>query len=69
MSKDVNLAQSAANRSNVELPAARAAAQVFDEALAEAGELDISSIVPFVFALAGRKSKNQHPSGEGKHQI
>jgi 3-hydroxyisobutyrate dehydrogenase-like beta-hydroxyacid dehydrogenase len=62
MSKDMNLAGSAAEEANVELPAARAAALVFQEALAEKGGLDLSSIASFVFAPANQKERNQGAS-------
>jgi 3-hydroxyisobutyrate dehydrogenase-like beta-hydroxyacid dehydrogenase len=55
MSKDMSLAQSAADQSNVGIPAGRAAKRVFEEATADRGELDISSIASFVFALANQK--------------
>lgn len=59
MSKDMNLAQSAADQSNVELPAGCATTRVFDEALAERGKLDISSIASYVLTLADRKHVHQ----------
>jgi 3-hydroxyisobutyrate dehydrogenase-like beta-hydroxyacid dehydrogenase len=55
MSKDMNLAQSAADQSNVGIPAGRASKHVFDEARAERGELDISSIASYVLTLANQK--------------
>jgi 3-hydroxyisobutyrate dehydrogenase len=55
MSKDMSLAQSAADQSNVDLPAGRAAKRVFEEAIADRGELDISSIASFVLTLADQK--------------
>ena len=55
MNKDMNLAQSAAEQSGAELPAGRAARHVFEEALAESSELDISAITAFVGALANQR--------------
>ncbi len=59
MSKDMNLAQSAAHQCKVELPAGRAAAAVLNGALAEKGALDISSIASPASTLAGRHNDNQ----------
>ena len=55
MNKDLNLVQSAADRSGAELPAGWATKQIFEEALAERGELDISAITSYVRALANSK--------------
>jgi 3-hydroxyisobutyrate dehydrogenase-like beta-hydroxyacid dehydrogenase len=55
MSKDMNLAQSAADRANVALPAGCATARVFNEARTEMGDLDLSSIAAYVFAFANQK--------------
>ena len=55
MNKDLNLVQSAADRSGAELPAGWATKQNFEEALAERGELDISAITSYVRALANSK--------------
>ena len=48
MNKDLHLVRDAATRSRAELPAGRAAMQIFEEALAERGKLDISSIAAHV---------------------
>lgn len=55
MSKDLNLAQSAADRLKIELPAGKASRNVFAEALAERGELDISAVASYVLTLADQK--------------
>ena len=55
MNKDLNLVQSAADRSGAELPAGWATKQIFEEALAERGELDISAVTSYVRALANSK--------------
>jgi 3-hydroxyisobutyrate dehydrogenase-like beta-hydroxyacid dehydrogenase len=55
MSKDMNLAQGAADQSNVDLPAGSAARRVIEEAISDHGELDISSIASFVLTLADQK--------------
>jgi 3-hydroxyisobutyrate dehydrogenase-like beta-hydroxyacid dehydrogenase len=55
MNKDLNLVQSAADRSGAELPAGWATKQIFEEALAERGELDISAVASYVRALADTK--------------
>ena len=55
MNKDLNLVQSAADRSGAELPAGWATKQIFEEALAERGELDISAVASYVRALANTK--------------
>lgn len=65
MSKDMNLAQSAADQSSAELPAGRTVARIFDEACAEIGERDLSSLASYVFALANQKEGNQCSSAEG----
>ncbi len=57
MHKDLNLVQSAADRSGAELPAGSATRQIFEEALAEKGELDISAIASYVRTLANRQKK------------
>ena len=59
MSKDMNLAQSAADESGAELPAGRAANDVFQKALAESGELDISAIAAYVHTLSKLEVKGQ----------
>lgn len=51
MSKDMNLARSAAEQSGAEIPAGRVTGQVFQDGLAENGELDISSIASYVHSL------------------
>ena len=55
MNKDMNLAESAAEQSGAELPAGHAARHVFEEALAESSELDISAITSFVGALGNHR--------------
>ena len=55
MNKDMNLAQSAAEQSGAELPAGRAARQVFEGALAKSSDLDISALTSFVRTLAKQR--------------
>jgi 3-hydroxyisobutyrate dehydrogenase len=52
MSKDMNLVDSAANRSGAVLPATSSTKHVFDDALAGRGELDISAVTTYVQSLA-----------------
>ena len=56
MSKDLNLVQSVACRSGAELPAGSATRRVFEEALADRGELDISAVTSYVQELANRSN-------------
>jgi len=56
MSKDLNLVQSVADRSGVELPAGSATRRIFEEALTDRGELDISAVAPYVRTLANRSN-------------
>jgi 3-hydroxyisobutyrate dehydrogenase-like beta-hydroxyacid dehydrogenase len=58
MTKDLNLVQSAADQSGAELPAGSATRQMFVEALAERGELDISAVASYVRTLANRSRKS-----------
>lgn len=51
MNKDLNLAAAAAAQSGAELPIGRTANAIFGEALAESGNLDISSIAAYVLNL------------------
>lgn len=51
MTKDLGLAENAADQSGVDLPAGRATRNIFDAALTESGELDVSSIASFVLNL------------------
>lgn len=52
MNKDLSLIHSAASRSGAELPAACATKHIFEEAIGQSGELDISAITPYVLTLA-----------------
>jgi len=52
MSKDLNLVQSVAGQSGAELPAGSATRRIFQETLADRGELDISAVAPYVQELA-----------------
>lgn len=52
MSKDLNLVHSAAHGAVANLPAASVANQVFQDAVTESGELDLSAITPYVLKLA-----------------
>ena len=52
MSKDLNLVQIAATGAGAELPAALVTRRVFQDALAERGELDLSAVTPYVLRLA-----------------
>ncbi len=54
MSKDMSLVHAAAADSGAELPAASATQQIFEQALPESGDLDLSAITPFVLNLANR---------------
>lgn len=47
--------QAAAARSGAELPAGRTTMQVFEDALGERGEFDISSITSYVRILGSQK--------------
>ena len=51
MSKDMDLARSAAEQSGAEIPAGHATARVFEGGAAESGELDFSSIASYVHSL------------------
>jgi 3-hydroxyisobutyrate dehydrogenase-like beta-hydroxyacid dehydrogenase len=52
MSKDINLVDSAANRSGAALPATSSTKHIFEDALAGSGELDISAVTTYVQTLA-----------------
>jgi 3-hydroxyisobutyrate dehydrogenase len=52
MSKDINLVDSAANRSGAVLPATSSTKHIFEDALAGSGELDISAVTTYVQTLA-----------------
>jgi 3-hydroxyisobutyrate dehydrogenase-like beta-hydroxyacid dehydrogenase len=52
MSKDLHLVHSAVSGSGAVLPAAWATKRIFEDALAESGELDLSAITPYVVKLA-----------------
>ncbi len=52
MSKDLKLVQSVAGRSGAELPAGSATGRIFEEALADRGELDISAVASYVRILS-----------------
>lgn len=54
MRKDMNLVQSAADRSGAELPAGWATRQIFEDALAERGALDISAVASYVRSLSNQ---------------
>jgi 3-hydroxyisobutyrate dehydrogenase len=56
MSKDLNLVQSVADQSGAELPAGSATRRIFEEALTDRGELDISAVAPYVRTLANRSN-------------
>jgi 3-hydroxyisobutyrate dehydrogenase-like beta-hydroxyacid dehydrogenase len=51
MSKDMNLANSAADRSGAVLPATSSTKHIFEDALAGSGELDISAVTTYVQTL------------------
>lgn len=51
MTKDLSLIHDAAVRAGAELPAARATRQIYEEAIAKSGGLDISAIAPYVLSL------------------
>ncbi|MFZ0747541.1 MAG: NAD(P)-dependent oxidoreductase [Terracidiphilus sp.] len=51
MSKDLNLVQSVAGQLDAELPAGSATGRIFEEALADRGELDISAVASYVRTL------------------
>lgn len=55
MTKDLRLAGDAADQSGVELPAGRVTKHLFEEALVESAELDISSIVSYVHSLRNQE--------------
>jgi 3-hydroxyisobutyrate dehydrogenase-like beta-hydroxyacid dehydrogenase len=59
MSKDMNLAQSSGDESGAELPAGRAANDVFQNAMAESGELDISAIAAYILTLSKTEGRQQ----------
>jgi 3-hydroxyisobutyrate dehydrogenase-like beta-hydroxyacid dehydrogenase len=52
MSKDMNLVHSAADRSGAVLPATSATKHIFEDALADKGELDLSAVTTYVQTLA-----------------
>jgi 3-hydroxyisobutyrate dehydrogenase len=52
MSKDMNLVDRAADRSGAVLPATSATKHVFEDALADKGELDLSAVTTYVQTLA-----------------
>jgi 3-hydroxyisobutyrate dehydrogenase len=56
MSKDLNLVQIAATGAGAELPAALVTRRVFEDALAERGELDLSAVTPYVLRLAEERA-------------
>jgi 3-hydroxyisobutyrate dehydrogenase-like beta-hydroxyacid dehydrogenase len=56
MSKDLNLVQSVADQSGAVLPAGSATRRIFEEALTDRGELDISAVAPYVRTLANRSN-------------
>jgi 3-hydroxyisobutyrate dehydrogenase len=56
MSKDLNLVQSVAGRSGAELPAGSATRRIFEEALADRGELDISAVASYVQEFANHSN-------------
>jgi len=56
MSKDLNLVQSVAGQSHAELPAGSATRRIFEEALADRGELDISAVASYVPTLANHNN-------------
>jgi 3-hydroxyisobutyrate dehydrogenase len=51
MSKDMNLVRSAADRSGAVLPATSSTKQIFEDALAGMGELDLSAVTTYVQTL------------------
>jgi 3-hydroxyisobutyrate dehydrogenase len=51
MSKDMNLVRSAAERSGAVLPATSSTKQIFEDALAGMGELDLSAVTTYVQTL------------------
>ena len=59
MSKDMNLVDSAATGAGAELPATLVTKRMFEGALAESSELDLSAITPYVFKLAEQKDKHR----------
>jgi 3-hydroxyisobutyrate dehydrogenase-like beta-hydroxyacid dehydrogenase len=52
MSKDMNLVDSAANRSGAVLPATSSTKHIFEDAVASRSELDLSSVTTYVQTLA-----------------
>jgi 3-hydroxyisobutyrate dehydrogenase len=52
MSKDINLVDSAADRSGAVLPATSSTKHIFEDVLAGSGELDISAVTTYVQTLA-----------------
>jgi 3-hydroxyisobutyrate dehydrogenase len=52
MSKDMNLVHNAADRSGAVLPATSATKHIFEDALADRGELDLSAVTTYVQTLA-----------------
>jgi 3-hydroxyisobutyrate dehydrogenase-like beta-hydroxyacid dehydrogenase len=55
MSKDMDLVHSAATKAGAELPAASATRTVLKDASANAGDLDLSAVAPYVLGLAETK--------------
>ncbi len=55
MSKDMNLVHSAADRSGAVLPATSATNHIFEDALADEGELDLSAVTAYVQTLAQKE--------------
>jgi 3-hydroxyisobutyrate dehydrogenase len=55
MSKDMNLVDSAANRSGAVLPATSSTKHIFEDALAGRGALDLSSVTTYVETLAQKE--------------
>ncbi len=62
MAKDLNLVKIAADRSETELPAGLETNQIFQEAVAERGELDISAVASYVRTLAKLTSRTEIPA-------
>jgi 3-hydroxyisobutyrate dehydrogenase len=55
MSKDMKLVHSAADRAGAVLPATSATDDIFEDALAEKGELDLSAVTTYVQTLAQKE--------------
>jgi len=56
MSKDLNLVQSVADQSDAELPAGSVTRRIFEEVVADRGELDISAVASYVQELANHSN-------------